>query len=139
MELKIFPQLPFKLIVILNLLQELEIAILVVMLIQLSILLNQQLLQLSHQSGYEVDLYAIVDVGVIKHSENLDFLHNSLEFLTTFDRGIEQFISPNSVNLIHALTHLIRNIPSQYGLFLPKDLDHLRIMQGSFNIFILSD
>lgn len=108
-------------------------------LIQLSILLNQQLLQLSHQSGYEVDLYAIVDVGVIKHSEDLDFLHYSLEFFTTFDRGIEQFVSPNSVNLIHALTHLIRNIPSQYGLFLPKDFNHLRIVQGSFNIFILSD
>lgn len=86
-----------------------------------------------------MDLYAIVDVLVIEQFENLYFLHDSLEFFATLNGGVKQFVPSDGVDLVDGLAHLVGNISRQYRLFLFENLDHLRVMQGSFHIFILSD
>lgn len=89
MILELRSQIILKFFVLINRPDEVELAELVVVLVDLLAALQQYLLKFLVELGQEVELYAVVDVAVVEAADQVDLLDYAFELLALLGVDVE--------------------------------------------------
>lgn len=89
MILELRSQIILQLLVLINRADEVELAELVVVLVDLLAALQQYLLKFLVELGQEVELYAVVDVAVVEAADQVDLLDYAFELLALLGVDVE--------------------------------------------------